>query len=203
LIYEIRSYRLRIGSMPEVEKRFAEAYDKRKQHSELTASLRTELGPLSELVHIWRYESLAERTRVEAEASGEGTWPPKIDEFIIEERVEVISAFSFVPTSQPGKVGPIFELRSYRIKPGLMAELARDWEKKLPERQEMSPLLLAGPYVFGETNTLLHLWSYPTLEERSRIRAAAQKIGWPPASPGRVLAQEAKILLPTSFSPLQ
>ena len=35
MIYEIRTYRLKTGSLAEVEKRFGEAYEHRRQHSQL------------------------------------------------------------------------------------------------------------------------------------------------------------------------
>ena len=63
MIYEIRTYQIEPGSLAEVEKRFAEAYDYRKKYSELTGFFHTEIGPLNEIVHIWAYEDLADRER--------------------------------------------------------------------------------------------------------------------------------------------
>ena len=47
MIQEIRTYRIVPGSLAEVEKRFGEAYEKRKKYSELTAFWHTEIGRAS------------------------------------------------------------------------------------------------------------------------------------------------------------
>src|SRR5215216_842975 len=160
MIYEIRTYRILPGSLPEVEKRFGEAYEYRKQYSPLTAFLHTEIGPLNEIVHIWEYDDLADRTRKRAEAAKETNWPPKIQEFVTAQNAEIVNGFPFVPKVGPGKVGPIFELRYYQVKPGSMPERAQGWEAKLPERLKFSPLVLAGPVELGKANGFVHLWAY-------------------------------------------
>jgi hypothetical protein len=43
VIYEIRTYRVKVGSIPEVEKRFGEAYEYRKKISPLAAFWHTEI----------------------------------------------------------------------------------------------------------------------------------------------------------------
>ena len=63
MIFEIRTYRLKPGSLAEAEKRFGEAYEIRKKHSELAAFWHTEIGPLNEIVHVWPYQNLEERAR--------------------------------------------------------------------------------------------------------------------------------------------
>ena len=45
MIYEVRTYDLLPHSLPEVEKRFGEAYEKRKAISPLAAFFHTEIGP--------------------------------------------------------------------------------------------------------------------------------------------------------------
>jgi hypothetical protein len=205
VIYEIRTYRITPGSLPEVEKRFGEAYEYRKKYSELTAFLHTEVGPLNEIVHIWGYEDLAERAKVRAEAAQNPNWPPKLGEFITEMRSELVTPFSFVPKITPGKVGPVFELRYYTLKPGMLPEMVKGWESKLEGRLKYSPLVLAGPVEFGKANGFIHIWAYSSMDERMKVRDQARKDGaWPPpSSPGRLLTQENKILLPSDFSPLQ
>jgi NIPSNAP len=205
VIYEIRTYRIAPGSLAEVEKRFGEAYEYRKKYSELTAFLHTEVGPLNEIVHIWGYQDLAERARVRSEAAKEANWPPKIGEFIREMRSEIITPFSFLPAAPRGKVGPIFELRYYTLKPGTLPDMAKGWEAKIPERTKLSPLVLAGPVEFGKANGFVHIWAYSGLDQRTKVRDDARAKGvWPPPGGGdRLLTQENKILLPAAFSPLQ
>ena len=95
MIYEIRTYQIGPGNLAEVEKRFGEAYEYRKKYSPLTAFLHTEIGPLNEIIHIWRYSDLAERARVRADAAKDANWPPKIQEFIRKMSSEIVVPFSF------------------------------------------------------------------------------------------------------------
>jgi hypothetical protein len=205
MIYEIRTYQIAPGSLAEVEKRFGEAYEYRKKYSELTAFLHTEIGPLNEIVHIWGYRDLADRARVRAEAAKDTNWPPKIQEFIRAMKAEIVTPFSFLPDVTPGRVGPVFELRYYTLKPGKLPELAKGWEAAIPERVKLSPLVLAGGVEFGQANGFVHIWAYKSLDQRMQIREDARKKGvWPPPGGGdRLLTQETKILLPASWSPLQ
>ena len=205
MIYEIRTYGITPGSLAEVEKRYAEAYDHRKKYSELTAFWHTEIGPLNEIVHVWGYRDLAERARIRGEAAKDPNWPPKIREFIRTMRSEIVTPFSFVPEVRPGRVGPIFELRYYTLKPGTLPDVASGWEAKLPERMKLSPVVLAGGVEFGQENGFVPIWAYSSLDQRTQVRDEARKKGvWPPpGGPDRLLTQENKILLPAAFSPLQ
>ena len=205
MIYEIRTYRIAAGSLAEVEKRFGEGYEHRKKYSELTAFWHTEIGPLNEIVHVWGYRDLAERARIRGEAAKDPNWPPKIGEFVRAMRSEIVMPFPFVPEVRPGRIGPIFELRYYTLKPGTLPDVTKGWEAKLPERLKLSPVVLAGGVEFGQANGFVHIWAYASLDQRAQVRDEARKTGvWPP--PGgsdRLLTQENKILLPAAFSPLQ
>jgi len=205
VIYEIRTYQIAPGSLAEVEKRFGEAYEYRKKYSELTAFWHTEIGPLNEIVHVWGYRDLAERARIRAEAAKDANWPPKIAEFVRAQNAEILAPFPFVPEARPGKVGPIFELRYYTLRPRTLPDVAKGWEAKLPERMKLSPVVLAGGVEFGRANGFVHVWAYGSLDQRAQVRAEAVKKGlWPPpGGPDRLLTQENKILLPSAFSPLQ
>lgn len=77
MIYEIRTYDIKPGSLAEVEKRFAEAYEHRKKRSPLAAFWHTEIGPLNQIIHVWPYKDLAERDRIRAEAVKDKTWSPR------------------------------------------------------------------------------------------------------------------------------
>src|SRR5207247_2373633 len=74
MIYEVRTYRIAPRSLPEVEKRFGEAYEYRKKYSELFAFWHTEIGSLNEIVHVWPYREHAERERIRGEAAREPKW---------------------------------------------------------------------------------------------------------------------------------
>jgi hypothetical protein len=205
MIYEIRTYQVKVGSLAEVEKRFGEAYEHRKKHSPLAAFWHTEVGPLNEIIHVWPYADAAERARVRAEAGKEPNWPPKIQEFILRMQSEVLVPFPFVQQITPGKLGPVFEMRCYAMKPGTLPGLLQRWESKIGERTKLSPLVTAGHVEHGEANRFIHIWAYKSMDDRMAIRAKAREMGvWPPPGGADTLfTQMNKILLPSSFSPLQ
>jgi hypothetical protein len=205
MIYEIRTYQLRPGSLAEVEKRFGEGYEHRKKYSELVAFWHTEIGPLNEIVHVWPYADLAQRTHVRAAMAKDPNWPPKLGEFILNMQSEILVPFPFVPELRPGRIGPIFEMRYYTIKSGTLPDIMKGWEAKIGERMKLSPLALAGHVDIGEANRFSHVWAYKSLDERLAIRRKAVETGvWPPGGGAEMLLTQAnKILLPASFSPLQ
>ncbi|MFH1032158.1 MAG: NIPSNAP family protein [Chloroflexota bacterium] len=206
MIYEIRTYGITVGSLAEVEKRFGEAYEQhRKKYSELAAFWHTDIGPLNEIIHIWPYKDLNERARIRAEASKNPNWPPKTGEFIRFMRSEILAPWPFSPQITPGKIGPLFEMRIYTVKPGALPDIMKGWEAKLPERMKLSPLVVVGTVEFGQVNQMIHIWAYNSFEQRAAVRAQFIKSGiWPPpGGVGRLITQESKIMMPSAFSPLQ
>jgi hypothetical protein len=206
MIYEFRTYTLKPRSLAEVEKRYGEAYEYRKKYSPLAAFWHTEIGPLNEIIHVWGYTDLAERARIRAEAAKDPNWPPKIREFVIDQDVEVVTPFPFIPDIKPDTVGPIFEIRRYSLTPGSLASVMKRWEGSIGARMKLSPVVLAGGVEFGGANRFIHIWAYKSMDQRLAIREQARKAGiWPPPGGGgdELLAQTNKIVMPSSFSPLQ
>ncbi len=205
MIYEIRTYGLVPGSVAEVEKRFGEAYEYRKKYSELAAFWHTEIGPLNEIIHVWPYRDMEERGRVRAEATKEPNWPPKIGDFVRTMHSEVLVPLPFSPLLKPGKFGPIYEIRIYTMKLGVLPEIIKAWEPKLPGRMKLSPLAVVGTVDLGEANRFIHIWPYSSFDQREAVRSQARQLGvWPPVGmPERLLTQMNKIVVPASFSPMQ
>jgi hypothetical protein len=209
MIYEMRTYDLKPRSLPEVLKRFGEAYQKRKELSPLAAFWYTEIGPLNQIVHVWPYQDLEERGRIRAAAVAAGGWPPKTGEFILDMRSEIMIPWPHSPLLPAGSHGPYFEMRTYTLNPGDQATVQRVWEKPLQARLKYSPLIAQWFSELGGLNKFVHIWPYRTLDERMQIRRKAIDAGiWPPSpAPGEkgytTVRQETKILLAAPFSPLQ
>ena len=212
MIYEIRTYTVQPHSIPEVEKRFGEAYEARKKYSELAAFWHTEIGPLNQIIHVWGYKDLAERDKIRAAAVNEGAWPPKIAEFIVAQQSDILIPFPFAPEIKPGKVGPYFEMRTYTLKGGELPIVKKTWEAALPHRLKFGPIVTCGNTDIGALSKFIHIWPYKSLDERMRLRDEIRATGnWPPAAlaektGGRgyhMHMQENKIVMPSAFSPLQ
>ena len=212
MIYEMRTYDLKPRSLPEVEKRFGEAYEKRKKYSELAAFWHTEIGPLNQIIHVWGYADLAERAKIREAAVKDGVWPPKISEFIVHQRAEIMIPFSFSPEIKPAKVGPYFEIRTYHFAGGELPIIKKNWENAIDVRLQFGPVVAVWHTELGKVNTFQHIWPYKSLDQREEIRKKAQATGlWPAGKKaekegGRdynLVMQENKIVMPSSFSPVQ
>jgi hypothetical protein len=95
----------------------------------------------------------------------------------------------------------IYELRTYTLVPGKQAEylkLSAEVGRKI--RGDQYGRLVGGwTTEFGTLNQYVHLWEYPSLDERERLRGELQKnTGWTkeyiPQIRPMLLAQENKIL---------
>ena len=62
MLYEVRTYTLRPGTVAEFEERFAKRLPLREKHSKLGAFWHTEFGPLNQVIHVYPYEDLQQRT---------------------------------------------------------------------------------------------------------------------------------------------
>jgi hypothetical protein len=206
MIIEVRTYRLKPGSVAEVETRFGAKLPEREKLSKLAAFWHTEVGPLNEIIHVWPYDTLDERTQIRSEAVKSGVWPPPIGGFIENMESEILLPAPFSPPLTPRQVGPIFEIRTYTLAPGALPEMMERWAAKVDERVKLSPLVGAWYSELGALNKWVHIWAYKDAGERQRVRADAVARGiWPPggARNGLVVKQENKLVMPASFSPLR
>ncbi|MBM3358159.1 MAG: NIPSNAP family protein [Betaproteobacteria bacterium] len=212
MIYEMRTYDLKPRALPEVEKRFGEAYEYRKKYSPLAAFWHTEIGPLNQVVHVWPYQDLEERAKIRAAAVKDGNWPPKIAEFIVTQRSDIMIPFTISPEIKPGKMGPYFEMRTYTYLPGELPVIMKNWEAAIQVRLQFGPVCAIWYSELGGLNKFVHIWPYPTLDARVETRKKAMATGvWPPGTKAekeggrgyQLFAQENKILMPAAFSPLQ
>src|SRR5262245_26478242 len=140
MIYEFRTYDIQPHSLPEVEKRFGEAYEARKKFSQLAAYWHTEIGPLNQVIHVWPYKDLEERARIRKQAADEsgGKWPPDTAQFMVRQRSDIFFPFDFSPEMKPGRQGPYFEMRVYTYAAGQLGNLTRAWSRALPDRLKIS-----------------------------------------------------------------
>ncbi|MDP6548880.1 MAG: NIPSNAP family protein, partial [Dehalococcoidia bacterium] len=203
MIYEVRTYTLKPGSVPQFEENFAKALPSRERFSKLGAFWHTEIGPLNQVIHVWPYESVEERNSIRAEAVKDPNWPPHNppDMYVAQETEIFIPAPFMRPLGGDQALGNIYEMRIYTYRTGTMANVLKLWAESVPHREKFSPLA-AGMYSdIGGLNKWVHIWPYKDLEERNRVRAEAAKTPhWPPATREFLVKQENKILVPASFS---
>jgi hypothetical protein len=203
MIIEMRTYTVKSNTALETEERFGKALPNRTKFSPMAAFWHSEVGQLNQVIHIWPYESLAERDRVRAAAAKADGWPPNIGEFIVTQRAEILVPAPFSPPLEPRAMGNIYEIRTYTVAARSMPRILQLWSEKIEARTKLSPLAAAWYTEFGELNKFIHIWPYKDSNERDRIRAEAVKLGiWPPATSEFMIHQENSIVIPAPFSPL-
>ena len=96
----------------------------------------------------------------------------------------------------------IIELRTYQLAPASVAEVEKRFGEGLPAREKFSKLAAFWHTEVGPLNEITHVWAYDSFEQRTAVRAAAQKDeGWPPPIREFVTAQQSELFLPAPFSP--
>jgi hypothetical protein len=205
MIYEVRTYGLKPGAVPGFEENFAKALPHREKYSKLGAFWHTEFGPLNQVIQVWPYENLEERTRIRAEVDKDPNWPPKNDRDIyVNTESEIFTPAPFMrPLGGDQALGNIYEMRIYSYKTEAMGEVIKRWAAAVPHREEYSPLA-AGMYTeLGDLTNWVHIWPYKDMEEREKVRAESRKNpNWPPSTVGFLVREENKLLVPASFSPM-
>lgn len=107
------------------------------------------------------------------------------------------------PPIVPGAHGPVYEVRTYTLRPGALPTLLAAWTPMLPTRMAHSPLTVAMHTLDGAPR-IVHIWPYRDLVERARLRGEAVAKGiWPPKTASQIAAMHAAIALPAAFSPLR
>ena len=208
MIYEVRTYDLIVGGVPDTLKAFATCIEKRQSLSPLLGLWYTEVGPLNQIIHIWKYDNANHRAEVRAEAIKHDWWPPKIRPYLLRQHVEICIPWDFSPIPEPGDHGPYYEMRSYMVRPGYMSQSKERWRHAIHERMERSPMSVVMETDIGDASKIIHIWPYKSLDERQAVRDKVLADGlWPPTpNPGdelEVQTQENKIMLPAQFSPMR
>src|SRR5204862_3836385 len=181
VIVEMRTYTLQPGTVPQFEERFAAALPARAKVSPLAAFWHTEVGPLNQVIHVWPYEDLGERTRLRDQATKLDGWPPNVREFVVDQASQIFIPAPFSPKLEPRQLGGIYEIRMYTLKPGAIPSQIERWSGAIGERVKLSPLAFAGHSELGDLNLWCHIWAYKDAAERFAVRAQAVKDGaWRP-----------------------
>src|SRR5438105_11532157 len=108
------------------------------------------------------------------------------------------SSVTVSPTRR--KTPMIVEFRTYRLKPGSVAEAEKRFGEGLTNRTKVSPLAAFWHTEVGPLNRIIHVWPYEDFAHRASVRS--QKIeGWPPNIREFVEEQESEIFIPAPFSP--
>lgn len=119
-------------------------------------------------------------------------------------RMESHAGFPGRPPVPSGKLGPIYEIRTYSLKIGGLAPTLAAWDSALPARHALSPCVVAM-YALDGPPRFTQIWPYASLDARAKARGDAVKQGiWPPKGGPAWLTTDMRsnIYTPTDISPL-
>src|SRR6185437_7967932 len=122
MLYELRTYTLKPGSIGEMVKAASTvSRDIRvNDFGKLEGYWSTEIGPLNQVMHMWSYADFNERARLRAELGKNPLWTgeylPLIRPLLVRQDIRLLNALR-APVA-PASAGNIYELRNYRAKPG-------------------------------------------------------------------------------------
>lgn len=204
MIHEIRAYQVDQADVAEFERLFGDAYVDREVFSPLTGFWHTVDQSVSEVIHIWPYEDLAQRTELRSAAAQHPNWPPPTSRFINRMVAEVVLPFEFAQDREPGVVGSVVEIQYDYFAVADLRAAGEAWAPAIEERSKHDALVLAGRLEFGQANGIVQVWAYPDEERRAQSAAEAADRGvWPPLDGPMPTSTVTKVMAPSTFSPLQ
>jgi len=96
----------------------------------------------------------------------------------------------------------IYEIRTYQIAPGSLAEVEKRFGEAYEYRKKYSELTAFWHTEVGPLNEIIHVWGYNDLAERAKIRAeAAKDANWPPKISEFIRKMRAEIVNAFDFVP--
>ena len=208
MYYELATMTLPFGTAGQAATQvqaFASAPD---AQGELLGCWFTDIGVLNQMIVLRGFADLtalqAERARTQRSASPFGC--AEIYKTLEQHSFQGFPWMKPVrPSAESGIAGPVYEIRTYGIKPGGVQATIDLWEQYVPPREALSPCLVAMLALDGPLR-FTNIWSYPTLDARSKARADAVAQGiWPPkGGPAHLTtSMVSTIALPTAVSPLK
>jgi hypothetical protein len=212
MIYELRTYTMKPGTVGEMVKAASEVSTdiRGNNFGKLEGYWFTEIGPLNQVMHMWSYSDLNERARLRGELARNARWTseyiPLIRPLLVRQDVRLLNALK--PPVAPSSTGNIYELRNYRAKPlGAVGQWTEAFTAALPAREKYSKMVGLWQTESGQPNEVCHIWAYPSLNARAEARANATKdpvwgefLGKGPAF---LEEMHSTIMLPAPHSPLQ
>jgi hypothetical protein len=211
MIYELRTYTLKPGTLAEVVKNASTISRaiRKDDYGKLEGYWFTDIGPLNQVMHLWSYADLEERARRRAALAENERWNteyrPLIRPHLFRQDIRLLNpvAGPVAPASAPN----VYELRNYRARPGAV----RDWVdlimKYMPLRERYSRMVGMWITEAGQPNEACHIWAYRDLNHRAQVRA---DVGRDPE--WQVFLRESAplldemtstVMLPAPHSPLQ
>ncbi|KNC50541.1 NipSnap3A [Thecamonas trahens ATCC 50062] len=225
-VYELRTYAIQPAHFPAFMKLTGEKIGLRTAVSPLLMYGATEIGGANEVVHLWKYPSLAERQGVRVALAGAAEWNADYMDVMR----PMLAGQTNLTLSPPGWAGPtaepvagepagaVYELRIRSLQCGMAdawSELLREALPSHPAGDALWANLMATVGPHGES-AAVEIWRFDSFEARDDVLACLGQPGVMPPSDEATAWHNAmedsflyveheatKLILPAPFSPSQ
>ncbi|XP_038008315.1 LOW QUALITY PROTEIN: protein NipSnap homolog 1 [Motacilla alba alba] len=178
---------------------------------DLVGNWNTWYGEQDQAVHLWRfsggYPALMDCMSKLRQNQEYLEFRKERSRMLLSRRNQLLLEFSFWNEPQPRQGPNIYELRTYKLKPGTMIEWGNNWARAIKYRQENQEAVGGFFSQIGELYVVHHLWAYRDLQSREETRNAAwRKRGWDENvyyTVPLIRTMESRIMIPLKISPLQ
>jgi hypothetical protein len=212
MIYELRTYTLKQGSVPDVVKAASTVSREIRgdKYGKLEGYWISEIGPLNQVLHLWSYADLNERARLRADLGKNPRWTseyvPLVRPNLVRQDIRLLNVVR-TPVA-PANTPNVYELRTYRARPGGAAKQWLDlFTRALEVRERYSKIVGLWMTEAGQPNEVCHIWAYADLNTRASVRAELGKEpGWQEflkSSTGLLDEMNSTVMLPAAHSPLK
>lgn len=208
MYYELATMTLPFGTAGQAATQAQAFASAPEAQGELLGCWFTDIGQLNQMLVLRGFATLAQ-LQAERERTQQSASPFGCGEIFQSLEQHSYKGFPWMkpvrPSSESGIAGPVYEIRTYGIKPGGVQNTIALWEQYLPPREKLSPCVVAMVALDGPLR-FTNIWAYESLNARSQIRADAVAQGiWPPKGGPAWLttAMSSTIALPTAVSPLK
>jgi hypothetical protein len=211
MIYELRTYTVRQGTMPDMMKLAGGVFREARgdNYGKLEGYWFTDIGPLNQVMQLWSFADFNERARLRAELGKNERWNkeylPAARALLLRQQTRLLT--SVVGPKAPDGTPNVYEFRNYRTKPGAVTQWAGLLKNVLPAREKLSKIVGLWITESPEVNEACHIWAYKDLNHRAQVRAAGVQdpdfSAFLKESAPLVEEMHSTIMLPAPCSPLK
>jgi hypothetical protein len=209
MLFELAFETVRPGNLPALLNALEVAAKARDgQYGTLVGAWTTEVGTLNRCVTLWRYDHTAHQENVVTALARNSDWQA------YEKSIQPVLASRTRRTLTPlrsvrgrAEGNQLYELRTYDVLPGRLAEYMNYVSGAIEDREKRSPNFGFWSLTEGNPDKFLHLWAYRDFNHRLEVRRGAlTDPSWQKylsqAQP-IIRRQRSVLMIPTAFSPLK
>jgi len=142
---------------------------------ELMGSFSTWYGKQDQHIHVWRYNDNGYQSHHNSELllqqSKEYTdFRQERSKLLNDRKNELVYEFGFWPAMVAKDRDAIYELRSYQLKPGTIADWAGEWNNVFSKKYRVDEPVGGFFSDIGTLNMVYYFWAYKDLQDRLNVR---------------------------------